>query len=509
MEDIKEYFRVHGPDILKATIILIVGWILAWIIAGIVRKLLRKTSLDNRLVKWMSDGDNKKALKAESWISNAVYYILLLVVFGMFFERLNIPQVSEPLRNFTSTIFDYVPKLLAGGIILALAWIIGTILKLFVTKTLTAFNLDDRFNTSIQAPEEKRIGLSNMLGNVVYWLPFLFLLPAFLGALDLNGLLGPVTNMMNKILGFLPNLAGAVLLLVVGWFVVKIIKNIIVNLLASLGVDNFAQRFGLNNILGSMKFSDLIGKIVAVFISIPIIVAALNALEFEGLTLPATNLLNNLLAGLPSFFSALLLGFIGVIIGRLVGGVVTNFLSNTGFDAMISRVGITVPQNNATKEGKTPGTRTPSQIVGTIAMIATILFIATEALRQLGFEQLSYFATRFVAEGGNILIGLLIFAVGLYIARLIKQAVMSSGLAQANILAMAAQIFIVVLASSMALSKMGLATNIVNLAFGLILGAFAVAAALAFGLGGRDAAGRVLNDYVDRLGFKKTPPAQQ
>ena len=61
MEEIQEYFRVHGPDVLKATLILIIGWILAWIVAGIIRKLLRKTSLDNRLVKWMSDGDTSKA----------------------------------------------------------------------------------------------------------------------------------------------------------------------------------------------------------------------------------------------------------------------------------------------------------------------------------------------------------------------------------------------------------------------------------------------------------------
>ena len=61
----------------------------------------------------------------------------------------------------------------------------------------------------------------------------------------------------------------------------------------------------------------------------------------------------------------------------------------------------------------------------------------------------------------------------------------------------------------MGLRAMGIADDIVNLAFGLTLGAIAVAVALAFGLGGRDAAGRLASRWVDRLGKPKAaePPS--
>ena len=52
---------------------------------------------------------------------------------------------------------------------------------------------------------------------------------------------------------------------------------------------------------------------------------------------------------------------------------------------------------------------------------------------------------------------------------------------------------------AMGLRAMGIADDIVNLAFGLTLGAIAVAAALAFGLGGREAAGKQMEHWLSRL----------
>lgn len=69
--------------------------------------------------------------------------------------------------------------------------------------------------------------------------------------------------------------------------------------------------------------------------------------------------------------------------------------------------------------------------------------------------------------------------------------------AQALILGQVARIAIIVLVSAMALQRIGIAPNIVNLAFGLLLGAIAVAIALAFGLGGRDIAGEQVREWLN------------
>jgi hypothetical protein len=98
-------------------------------------------------------------------------------------------------------------------------------------------------------------------------------------------------------------------------------------------------------------------------------------------------------------------------------------------------------------------------------------------------------------------LGLVIFGIGLYLANIASRAIRAGGSAEAGFFAVAAQIGILVLAGSMAIRHMGLANEIINLAFGLLLGATAVAAAIAFGIGGRDIAARKLEEWT---GSKKS-----
>ncbi|HEY9706352.1 MAG TPA: hypothetical protein V6C58_28205, partial [Allocoleopsis sp.] len=92
--------------------------------------------------------------------------------------------------------------------------------------------------------------------------------------------------------------------------------------------------------------------------------------------------------------------------------------------------------------------------------------------------------------------GLVVFAIGLYLANLAFNLIISTATRQAKILGYAARISIIILVSAMALQQMGIAPDIVNLAFGLLMGAIAVALALAFGLGSRDIAGQQLKEWL-------------
>src|SRR6185369_12153464 len=96
---------------------------------------------------------------------------------------------------------------------------------------------------------------------------------------------------------------------------------------------------------------------------------------------------------------------------------------------------------------------------------------------------------------GHILVGVIIFALGLFLAQVVSNAIRSSDSPNAARMAFFTRIVILALAGAMALRQTGLADEIVNLAFGLTLGAVAVAAALAFGLGGRDMAAQALRDW--------------
>ena len=92
-----------------------------------------------------------------------------------------------------------------------------------------------------------------------------------------------------------------------------------------------------------------------------------------------------------------------------------------------------------------------------------------------------------------------VFAIGLYAANLAFRLINGMGMSSSNTLAQAARVAIIAFVGAMALQQMGVATSIVNLAFGLLLGAIAVAIAIAFGLGGRDVAADNLREWVSHL----------
>jgi hypothetical protein len=146
--------------------------------------------------------------------------------------------------------------------------------------------------------------------------------------------------------------------------------------------------------------------------------------------------------------------------------------------------------------------RTPSAIAGYLTMVVVILFAAIEAARVLNFEALANLVSRFTVFAGQVILGLVVFGVGLYLANLVAQTIQASSAAQASFLALAARVSITVLAGAIALDQMGLGSEIVQYTFGILMGAIAVAAALAFGLGGRDIAGKRLQKWLDSMDRK-------
>ncbi len=128
-----------------------------------------------------------------------------------------------------------------------------------------------------------------------------------------------------------------------------------------------------------------------------------------------------------------------------------------------------------------------------------MLFAATEAARLLGFDAVGELVSQFTVFAGQLLLGVIIFGVGLFVADVAARTIRASSAREAGLLAMAARVAILVLTGAMALRRMGLANEIINLAFGLTLGAVAVALALAFGLGARDAAADQVQKWRKRL----------
>ena len=340
--------------------------------------------------------------------------------------------------------------------------------------------------------------LAETLGTAVFYFVVLLFLPAILGILELGGILAPVQGLVNEVLAFIPNLILAAIILVVGAFVARVLCKIVSNLLAAAGADRLSDRVGLSRATGGTQLSDLLGLVVYILVLIPVIVSALQALDVEAVTAPASAMLAQFLAAIPRIFLAVLILGIAYVVGRLIASLVSSLLAGVGFNRLFQGLGfrsaaseVSQPTDpRAATQTESLDTKTPAGLVGWVVLVGVMLFAATEAAAALGLAALAVLIAEFTVLAGQILLGLVIFAVGLYLSNLAYTSIESGKSAQSEMLAVAARVSILVFAGAMALKQMGLADSIVNLAFGLILGAIALAAAIAFGWGGRDAAKR-------------------
>jgi hypothetical protein len=488
-----------AADVLWALVILLVGWIVALIIRNLLRRWLNRTKLDDKMAQVFTDAGETKPIDAAKWISNIVYYLLLLIVFVAFFERLGLRAVTIPLNAFLTAIWAWLPSLLAAGVILLGAWILATLVRWLLRTLFDRLKLDQHIASSADLEEEgkERPSIGHAIGEAAYWLIFLLFLPPFLDALGLQSLMVPVQGMIDQVLGYLPNILWAAAILLVGWFVARVVRRVIVSLLVAIGADGLGERIGLNAALGERQtLSGLLGLIVYVLIMLVVLVSALDALAIEAISGPATAMIETILDAVPGIVGAIVVLVIAYYVAKLVGDLVANLLTGVGFDRLLVWLNL----GDEPEEGQ----RTPSEVVGYLVLVIIMLLAITGAAELLGFRGMSVYVSVILAFVARIAVALVVFAIGLYLANVARKAIVALIGAKGNLLGNIAWVAIVFFSGALALGMTGISESIVNLAFGLSLGAVAFAAALAFGLGGREVAGRELENMVGSLKEEET-----
>ncbi len=536
------------PNLVGAVITLIIGLIIASIAKSLTRGILNRTNLDNRIAAGVTGrSDTGDLPKVEDLVSNVIFWIIILFTAVAVLQTLQLQAVSQPLNTFLNQILIFLPRLLGAAIILGVAWVVATVVKLVTTRGLHALRVDERLNQQPEgtaARDPNQVSLSNTIGNALYWFIFLLFLIPVLDTLGLQQALLPVQNLVDQILLILPNILAAVLIGAAGWLLATIVRRIVTNLLSSAGLDQLGTRFGLRQTATGQSLSGIIGTVVYVLILIPIAIAALNALRIEAISVPAISMLQQILNALPAIFTAALLLIVAYFLARFVSDLVTSILTSVGFNNIFSILGLPSPSRRPvtppaspslrdfvvppteqrtviqptpttaeqTVSQPTPTTaaqatsRTPSEIVGIIVLVGIMLFATVAAVNILNIAALTLLITGIVVVLGRILAGLVVFGIGLFLANLAFSIITSSGDRQAQILGQVARIAIIALVSAMALQQIGIASDIVNLAFGLLLGAVAVAVALAFGLGSRDIAAQQVRELLDSFKQKGGKP---
>jgi hypothetical protein len=407
-------------------------------------------------------------------------------------------------RNLGETALLYAqiwgPRILAAAIILIVGYLLAKAAKwgiaALVNKTPLARRAHQHAGVSEAAGRDPK-SVGAQVGDAAFWIVLLIALVIAAQPLGLAEATSPIGRMLNGFGAAIPNIIGAVLIFFLGYIVASVAKKAVEAILTAARTERLAEHAGMAK-ADPTTLPRMVGGIVFALIIIPVAIAALDQLNIRAISDPATAMLRIILDSIPHVIAAAIILALAFVIGRFASQLLTQFLSGTGFDRTISSLGIfpsksisPAPGVPATSAGATPAL-VPSKMLGSAVFIAIMIFGLMEAFRQLNFAYGSQMMAEILTLLGAVVFGAVIIAAAVAIAKLVSTVIRASGSANAEMTARIVQIAIIVLGTAIGLRFMGLADDIINLAFGLILGAIAVAFALAFGLGGRDAASKVM-----------------
>ncbi len=303
-------------------------------------------------------------------------------------------NIQNNLNNFSVWLVNSLPKVLGIVLLVILTIILAKVARYLVKKLLNLIGLDKKLNELVGSQTGEKFNLAHSLSEIAFYAVLLLMSLPILDTLGLGSLVLPIQSMITKFTSFLPNLLTASIILLVFYFISRVIYQLVYNFLLSIGFDNFLMRFGFVN---SKESSYSLSKIVAIIVQVVIVVTGLSQ-ALQVLQLPLlTEISNNL-----------------------------------------------------------------------ISMIL------------------------------NVAYGVVIIAVGLFIANKVSDILLKSGIDNNKTISTVTKVAIIVLTAAMGLNKMGLASEIVNLTFGLTLGAVALGSGIAFGMGGKDAAKKILDELVNK-----------
>jgi|SRR5690625_562033 len=392
-------------------------------------------------------------------------------------------DISNELNHFMENIASSLPGILGALLILLIGWLIAKGIRALIIKLLKKTSWDEKFLKNIDNGEDT----NKFVGNLFYYLIMIMVFLIALESLGIRSVLRPLENMVNDFLAFIPNLIAAGIIAVIGYLLANFISNLIK--VGGKFLDKIVAKTGFKD---TDRIVKILRTVVFLVIFIPMLIEALNVLQLDSISNP----LNSILAGFVDMIGDIIIATV-VLLAFVIGGkyltkFLTDLFQNLGMDKLAEKLAL---QNMIGAE------QSFSKLIAGVIYFFIAFFGVITAVEILGLDQLTYILNEVLAVTGAIAFGVVILIIGNFISTLIYNAMLRSD--QNKFIASVIRYASLALFIGIALRTMGIANEIVELAFGLTLGAVAVVIALSYGLGGREAAGEHFREIIQKTRGKK------
>ena len=223
----------------------------------------------------------------------------------------------------------------------------------------------------------------------------------------------------------------------------------------------------------------------------------LAVIEWENLIVePIRQMLTRIMAYLPVLLGALIILIIGWIVAKAIRRLVDWLLKVTRFDTLADKAGI----STILKKGDLK--ISAREVVSGLVYWLVIIMVLVMVVNALGLPKASDVLTSLFAYVPKVIAALLVLVVAMFLASfvsgIVQTAAGNANMPRPEVFAGVSRWAIIIFAVTIALGELGIATLLVTTTFNIILGGICLALALAFGLGGKDAAARYLDELRKR-----------
>ena len=332
---------------------------------------------------------------------------------------------GQVLLPMWQRVANALPVIVKAVLLLLFFWLLALLLSWAVRRLLRMTRIDERatrdwglaglLRTDDEQEEERSVG--DVAGLVVKWTILLFGLVAFFQTLGLNMVAEPLQNVADSILGIIPSLLEAIVILVAYWILATLVKVGLAKVLTATNFDERAANFLPPRSDTAASPSTRLARLAFYLILLFGLPPFLEALGQTALVQPLTSMLGEALAFLPNIVAALLLFFIGKLIATICREVITNFVAASGAD------------HRAETLMKKLGGRRLSEVLATVAyyfILASVLLAALDSLQiKAVSEPIQGTLEQLLAAVPLLFVALAVLFVGFTVAQALRRIVES------------------------------------------------------------------------------------
>lgn len=387
-------------------------------------------------------------------------------------------------ENLSARVGDILPGILGAIAVLVIGWLIATGIRRLLVSLFKRTRIDERLGQKMSGDFD----LGSFIARLAYYLILIYVIVLVLNMMGVEGVLAPLSNMLNEFLSWLPNIVAALVIGFAGYIIARFASESVGFIGA--GLQKATAKAGVTT---GINLVDLVKQVVFVLVFVPLLITALDTLGMEVISGPATAMFQDFLEMIPQILAAAIIIGVVYLIGKFVTDFLVKLLQNMGLDRLAEPLGI----------GKMTSDSLPlSRLIGHVAFFFIMFGGIIGAVEKLNLPQVTDILQNIFTISGKIFFGLVIFFIGNFISDLARKAL--SGNENNKWLGSIAKFAVLFIFLALGLNTMGIANEIVELAFGLTVGAVAVAVALAYGLGGREAAGKHAEELINKIRGKKS-----